>query len=78
MDTISSLGCSIQDEQFNDQKHHQNTLGSVQVSHGHDNPLPHSAAGSAGKEVESAHLEHRAVSGAAEVAEQGIRLNGLR
>ena len=31
IDTISSLGCTLQDEQFVDQKHHQSTLKRVQV-----------------------------------------------
>ena len=31
IDTISSLGCTLQDEQFIDQKHHQSTLKRVQV-----------------------------------------------
>ena len=30
-DTISSLGCGVQDEHFNDQKHHKNSFERVQV-----------------------------------------------
>ena len=32
METISSLGCSLQDEQFTDQKHPNNILSKIQVS----------------------------------------------
>ena len=30
-DTISSLGCGVQDEHFNDLKHHKNSFERVQV-----------------------------------------------